>query len=56
MKIKGPKRCADSLSWRGKRYSADRRGVFDVPDEAVAELGWHGFEPVKDEPVKESRK
>lgn len=55
MKIKGPKGCAESLSWRGKEYRADKRGVFDVPDDAVKELSHHGFERVAEEP-REARK
>lgn len=34
---------AATLSWRGETYQADKRGVFTVPDEAVAELLRHGF-------------
>lgn len=54
VKIKGPKGCADSLSWRGQPFEADKRGVFAVPEEAAAELAVHGFERVADE--KDARK
>lgn len=54
VKIKGPKGCADSLAWRGAQYTADKHGVFTVPEDAAAELAAHGFQRVADE--KDPRK
>lgn len=54
VKIKGPKGCAPTLSWHGRSFEADKRGVFTVPEEAVVVFEAHGFERVADE--KESRK
>lgn len=54
VRIKGPKGCAASLSWRGARFEADKHGVFTVPEQAADELAAHGFERVADD--KDSRK
>mgnify|MGYP006935497311 CR=1 FL=1 len=36
---------ATSFSYRGDEYKADDNGVFEVPEEALAEIMAHGFEP-----------
>lgn len=46
MKMKGPKD-AVGVSFGGKWYGA-ARGVVDVPVEAFAELGSHGFKALSD--------
>jgi hypothetical protein len=47
MKMKAPKG-ASGCSFNGTEYECDKRGIVDVPDEAVAELVPHGFTPVGD--------
>lgn len=32
-----------SVSWNGKTFEADDRGVFEVPEEAVGDLQCHGL-------------
>lgn len=36
---------ASHIGFGGKTYKPDAQGVFDVPEEAVAELDSHGFDP-----------
>ena len=52
MKMKAPKGCT-GCSFGGNEYPA-KKGVVDVPDEALAALLEHGFEPVEptDEEIK----
>lgn len=52
VKMRGPKGCADTLHHGGKVHSADRRGVFSVPEDAVEALQRHGFHVVEDKPEK----
>lgn len=33
------------VSFAGQTYEPDEEGIFEVPDEAVAELRHHGLEP-----------
>jgi hypothetical protein len=42
IKMRGPKACADSLSFGGESYSG-KKGVFEVPAEAAEHLKRHGF-------------
>lgn len=42
-KMRGPEGCAPECSHAGQTYSADKRGVFTVPVEAVDLLKRHGF-------------
>jgi len=44
IKARGPKGSADTLSFDGETYSADKKGVFTVPAEAAEHLKRHGFE------------
>jgi len=46
--VRGPKGCADTLSFDGQSYAADKKGVFTVPVEAHAHLLRHGFEAIGD--------
>lgn len=39
---------ATSFSYRGDEFKADDNGVFEVPEEALAEITAHGFEPLRD--------
>lgn len=47
IKMRGPKGCADSLSYGGRNFSADKRGVFTVPESAREELERHGFQAIE---------
>lgn len=49
IKMRGPKGCADTLSFDGQPYAADKKGVFTVPVEAHAHLLRHGFEAIGDQ-------
>lgn len=51
IKMRGPKDCADSLSFDGQSYSADRKGIFTVPVGAHESLLRHGFVAVGEQPV-----
>jgi len=43
IKIRGPKGCGATLSFAGKEYKADKKGLFTVPYEALEHLRLHGF-------------
>jgi len=43
IKVRGPKGCATTLSFAGKEYKADKKGLFAVPYEALEHLRLHGF-------------
>jgi hypothetical protein len=55
IKITGPKDAANTLSFDGQVYNANKKGVFTVPVEALALLSGHGFtavgEPKTDEQI-----
>lgn len=48
MKMKAPKGVS-GCSFGGAEYECSKRGIVDVPDEAVADLVSHGFQPVSDD-------
>lgn len=48
IKMRGPKDCADSLSFDGQSYAADKKGTFTVPVEAYESLQLHGFTAIGD--------
>lgn len=52
IKVRGPEGCADTLSFDGQSYQADKKGVFTVPVEAHAHLIRHGFTAIGDVPVE----
>lgn len=52
IKMRGPRGCADSLSYGGRTFMADKRGAFTVPESAREELARHGFQVI--EPKAES--
>lgn len=45
MKMHSPDLSITSVSHGGDAYDADERGVFDVPEEAAADLQAHGLVP-----------
>ena len=46
---------ASAIGWGGKSIEPGDDGVFDVPDEAVAELFAHGFVPEPPKPNKKGK-
>jgi hypothetical protein len=48
IKLSGPKDCADSLSFDGQTYIADKKGIFTVPEEAYGPFIAQGFTAVGD--------
>jgi hypothetical protein len=48
IKMQGPDNCANSLSWGGNEYQANKKGVFTVPAEAYGELLLHNFVAIGD--------
>ena len=50
IKMRGPADCADSLSFAGETFSADKKGIFTVPVEAYGPLIGQGFVAVGDVP------
>jgi hypothetical protein len=54
-KLKAPEGFTNG-SHDGVEFEADKNGVVDVPDAAVADLMTHGFTPAKAEPTKQGGK
>jgi len=51
IKMRAPKDAAQTLSFAGETYSADKRGIFTVPVEAFDHLTRHGFIAVGEQPA-----
>jgi hypothetical protein len=51
IKMRGPEDCADTVSFADTTYTADKKGVFTVPDEAYESLLLHGFTAIGDVPA-----
>ena len=51
MKMHSPENLVTSVSFGGETFDADERGVFDVPEQAAAELQAHGLIPGEPKPV-----
>lgn len=47
IQMRGPQGCAPTISHGGKTISADKRGIFSVPREAIEDLVRHGFKVVE---------
>jgi hypothetical protein len=52
IKVRGPKGCANTLSFGGAEYQADKKGIFTVPVEAHESLLRHGFIAVGEQPAE----
>lgn len=54
IKMRGPKGAADTLSFAGAEYKADKKGVFTVPVDAHESLLRHGFVVVGEQPAEQA--
>lgn len=48
VKVQAPDGCG-SFGWQGQEFSVNKKGVTDVPVEALADLASHGILPVEDQ-------
>lgn len=47
IQMRGPKDCAPAISHGGNTITADKRGIFTVPREAIEDLMRHGFKLIE---------